>query len=56
MKKELKAHERWISVQLFSSHSHEGMEELKRRLNWWLTLPEDNVAPIEEGGPITPAV
>ena len=49
VKKALKAHERWISVQLFSSHNHEGMDELQRTLNWWLTLPEDEVTPIEEG-------
>ena len=48
VKKELKAHERWISVQLFSSHNHEGMDELRRTLNWWLTLPEDDVAAIED--------
>ena len=48
VKKELKAHERWISVQLFSSHNHEGMDELQRTLNWWLTLPEDEAAPIED--------
>ena len=48
VKKELKAHERWISVQLFSSHNHEGMDELQRTLNWWLTLPEDDVAAIED--------
>ena len=48
VKKELKAHERWISVQLFSSQNHEGMDELQRTLNWWLTLPEDDVAAIED--------
>ena len=41
VKKELKEHERWISVQLFSSHNHDGMDELKRTLNWWLTLPDE---------------
>jgi hypothetical protein len=35
-------------VQLFSSHNHEGMDELQRTLNWWLTLPEDDVAAIED--------
>ena len=49
VKKELKAQRGWISVQLFSSHNHEGMDELQRTLNWWLTLPEYDVAPIEEG-------
>lgn len=48
VKKELKAHERWISVQPFSSHNHEGMDELQRTLNWWLTLPEEDVAAIED--------
>ena len=48
VKKELKEHERWISVQLFSSHNHNGMDELQRTLNWWLTLPDETVAPIEE--------
>ena len=48
VKKELKAHERWISVQLFSSHNHEGMDELQRTLNWWLTRPEGDVAPVED--------
>jgi GTP-binding protein len=48
VQKELQKHERWISVQLFSSHSHEGMDELQRTLNWWLTLPDENVAPIED--------
>ena len=48
VKKELKVHERWISVQLFSSHTHEGMDELQRTLNWWLTLPEGDVAPVED--------
>ena len=48
VQKELKAHARWISVQLFSSHSHDGMDELQRTLNWWLTLPDENVAPIED--------
>ena len=47
VKRELKAHERWISVQLFSSNNHEGMDELQRTLNWWLSLPKDDVAPIE---------
>ena len=49
VRKELKALERWTSVQLFSSHNHEGMDELQRTLNWWLTLSEDNVAPVEGG-------
>ena len=48
VKKELKPHERWISVQLFSSHNHEGMNELQRTLNWWLTLPEEDSTPIVE--------
>ena len=48
VKKELKEHERWISVQLFSSHNHNGMDELQRTLNWWLNLPDETVAPIEE--------
>jgi len=48
VKKELKDHDRWISVQLFSSHNHDGMDELQRTLNWWLTLPDDDGAPIEE--------
>ena len=48
VQKELQKHERWISVQLFSSHSHDGMDELQRTLNWWLTLPDENVAPIED--------
>ena len=48
VKKELKANERWISVQLFSSHNHEGMNELQRTLNWWLALAEDDVAQIKE--------
>jgi GTP-binding protein len=47
VKKELKNHERWISVQLFSSHNHDGMDELQRTLNWWLTLPDEDLAPIE---------
>lgn len=47
VKKELKEHERWISVQLFSSHNHDGMDELQRTLNWWLTLPDDDIEPIE---------
>jgi GTP-binding protein len=51
VKKELKNHERWISVQLFSSHNHDGMDELQRTLNWWLTLPDEDLAPIE-GDPI----
>jgi GTP-binding protein len=45
---ELQKHERWISVQLFSSLSHDGMDELQRTLNWWLTLPDEDVAPIED--------
>ena len=45
---ELKKHERWISVQLFSSLSHDGMDELQRTLNWCLTLPDEDVAPIED--------
>ncbi|MBL6694532.1 MAG: YihA family ribosome biogenesis GTP-binding protein, partial [Luminiphilus sp.] len=48
VKEELKGHERWISAQLFSAHNYEGMDELQRTLNWWLTLPEDDVAPIED--------
>ena len=48
VQKELQKHERWISVQLFSSNSHDGMDELQRTLNWWLTLPDENVAPIED--------
>jgi GTP-binding protein len=48
VQKELQKHERWISVQLFSSHSHDGMAELQRTLNWWLTLPDEDVAPIED--------
>ena len=48
VQKELQKHERWISVQLFSSLSHEGMDELQRTLNWWLTLPDEDVAPIED--------
>jgi len=48
VKKELKDHDRWISVQLFSSHNHDGMDELQRTLNWWLTLPDADGAPIEE--------
>jgi GTP-binding protein len=48
VQKELKADKRWISVQLFSSHSHDGMDELQRTLNWWLTLPDEDVAPIED--------
>ena len=48
LQKELQKHERWISVQLFSSHSHDGMAELQRTLNWWLTLPDEDVAPIED--------
>lgn len=47
VQKALKAHEQWISVQLFSSHSHEGMDELERTLNWWLTLPDEEIEPIE---------
>ena len=46
--KELQKHERWISVQHFSSLSHDGMDELQRTLNWWLTLPDEDVAPIED--------
>ena len=38
-------------MQLFSSHNHEGMDELQRTLNWWLTLPEDDVAAIEDDSP-----
>jgi GTP-binding protein len=48
VQKKLKAHERWISVQLFSSLSHDGMDELLRTLNWWLMLPDEDVAPIED--------
>lgn len=48
VKKELKNHEQWISVQLFSSHNHDGMDELQRTLNWWLTLPDEDLAPIED--------
>ena len=48
VQKELQKHERWISIQLFSSHSHDGMDELQRTLNWWLTLPDEDVAPIED--------
>ena len=48
VQKELQKHERWISVQLFSSHSHDGMDELQRTLNWWLTLPDEDVPPIED--------
>ena len=48
VQKELHKHERWISVQLFSSLSHDGMDELQRTLNWWLTLPDEDVAPIED--------
>ena len=48
VQKELQKHERWISVQLFSSLSHDGMDELQRTLNWWLTLPDEDVAPIED--------
>jgi hypothetical protein len=35
-------------IQLFSSLSHDGMDELQRTLNWWLTLPDEDVAPIED--------
>lgn len=48
VQKELQKHERWISVQLFSSLSHDGMDELQRTLNWWLMLPDEDVAPIED--------
>lgn len=48
VKKELKTHEQWVSVQLFSSQNHNGMDELQRTLNWWLTLPDEEVAPIED--------
>ena len=48
VQKELQKHERWISIQLFSSLSHDGMDELQRTLNWWLTLPDEDVAPIED--------
>ena len=48
VQKELQKHERWISVQLFSSLSHDGMDELQRTLNWWLTLPDEDVAPIDD--------
>ena len=48
VQKELQKHDRWISVQLFSSLSHDGMDELQRTLNWWLTLPDEDVAPIED--------
>ena len=48
VQKELQKHERWISVQLFSSLSHDGMDELQLTLNWWLTLPDEDVAPIED--------
>ena len=47
VQKALKPHERWISVQLFSSHSHDGMSELQRTLNWWLTLPDDDISLLE---------
>ena len=48
VQKELQKHERWISIQLFSSLSHDGMDELQRTLNGWLTLPDEDVAPIED--------
>ena len=48
VQKELQKHERWISIQLFSSLSHDGMDELQRTLNWWLMLPDEDVAPIED--------
>ena len=48
VQKEIHKHERWISVQLFSSLSHDGMDELQRTLNWWLTLPDEDVASIED--------
>ena len=51
VKKELKAHEKWVSAQLFSSHNHEGMADLHRTLNWWLTLPDEDVTPIEDNTP-----
>ena len=50
VRKALKPHERWISVQLFSSHSHDGMSELQRTLNWWLTLPDDDISLLENSG------
>ena len=40
VKKALKDHERWVSIQLFSSLSKQGMDELEQTLNWWLSLPE----------------
>jgi GTP-binding protein len=51
VKKELNAHEKWVSAQLFSSHNHEGMADLHRTLNWWLTLPDEDVTPIEDNTP-----
>ena len=51
VKKELKAHEKWVSAQLFSSHNHEGMADLHRTLNWWLTLSDEDVTPIEDNTP-----
>jgi GTP-binding protein len=51
VKKELKAHEKWVSAQLFSSQNHEGMADLHRTLNWWLTLPDEDVMPIEDNTP-----
>ena len=40
VKKALKDHERWVSIQLFSSLTKQGMDELEQTLNWWLSLPE----------------
>ena len=40
VKKALKDHERWVSIQLFSSLSKQGMDELEQTLHWWLSLPE----------------
>jgi len=49
VQKELKAHENWVSVQLFSSLSHDGMDELQRTLNRWLALPSEEGS---EQGPV----
>ena len=38
VKKELKAHEKWVSAQLFSSHNHEGMADLHRTVKFWISL------------------
>ena len=40
VRKALKDHERWVSIQLFSSLNKQGMDELEQTLNWWLSLPE----------------